>query len=191
MNTDPWQQVTTVNGLPADEVISALQKTIRRSLTEQAVALAWEMYCTSEALEDFAWQRLLVISVEDVGFGAVEAPVLVSTLERIRRRFDFSAPDRPLFLVHAVRYLSAQPKDRSSDLLRNITEEEFRRGRIPEIPDFALDMHTRRGQELGRGMQHFLTEASRVEPLSPGSHDVYLARLSDLLAAEPEGPSPE
>ena len=38
--------------------------------------------------------------------------------------------------------------------------------RLPEIPDFALDMHTRRGQEMGRDYRHFIEEASRVEPQS-------------------------
>jgi hypothetical protein len=35
---------------------------------------------------------------------------------------------------------------------------------LPEIPDFALDMHTRRGQEMGRDYRFFMEEASRVEP---------------------------
>jgi hypothetical protein len=32
-----------------------------------------------------------------------------------------------------------------------------------EIPDHALDMHTARGRRLGRGKQHFLDEAGRLE----------------------------
>lgn len=182
MNSDPWQQVTTRHGLAADEVISALQKSIRRGLTEEAVALAFEMYQTSRELEDFAWLRLHVISVEDVGFGCPQAPILVAALDASRARFDYSAPDRALFLVHAVRYLCAQPKDRSSDLLLNIVAEQSRRGMCPQIPDYALDMHTRRGRHMGRGMQHFLDEASKVEPPAPGPQDEYRERLIQLLA---------
>ena len=37
-------------------------------------------------------------------------------------------------------------------------------GYVPEIPDIALDKHTLRGQELGRGSEHFLKEASKVFP---------------------------
>ena len=77
---DPWQRTTTENGFPADEVISALQKSIRRGLTENAVLLGWEMYLTSPELEQKLWDRLAVISVEDVGFGNLDAPVLVDTL---------------------------------------------------------------------------------------------------------------
>ena len=50
---DPWQQVTTYNGLKADHVISALQKEIRRGNTENATLLAYEMVITSPALEDY------------------------------------------------------------------------------------------------------------------------------------------
>jgi len=30
----------------------------------------------------------------------------------------------------------------------------------PEIPDYALDLHTRAGKEKGRGRYHYLTEAT-------------------------------
>ncbi len=60
--THGWAK--TYRGLPADQVISALQKEIRRGHTENAVLLAYEMVITSPALEDYLWKRLLVISVE-------------------------------------------------------------------------------------------------------------------------------
>ena len=41
---DPWQRTTTENGFPADEVISALQKSIRRGLVENALLLGWEIF---------------------------------------------------------------------------------------------------------------------------------------------------
>ena len=34
---DPWSKITTRNGYAGDEVISALQKSIRRGLEEQAI----------------------------------------------------------------------------------------------------------------------------------------------------------
>ena len=36
--------------------------------------------------------------------------------------------------------------------------------RLPKVPDFALDMHTRRGQAMGRDYRFFMEEASRVIP---------------------------
>lgn len=75
----------TRHGLAADEVVSALQKEIRRGHTENAALLAYEMLTTDVALEAKLWQRLQVISVEDVGFGQPEAPVLVQALYEMPR----------------------------------------------------------------------------------------------------------
>ncbi len=178
---DPWQNCITKSGLNADEVISGIQKSIRRGEVEDATAFAWEMYITSKELENYMWKRLMVISVEDIGFGDVNAPILIKTLNDMRKEFSYTAPDRPLFFVHAVRYLCAQLKDRSSDMLRNIIEKEFNNGRKPEIRDYILDMHTRRGKEMGRDINYFLNEASKVIPLKSGAHDEYLPRLCKLI----------
>ena len=43
---DPWQRTTTEHGLATDEVISALQKSLRRGMLDNALLLAWEMYVT-------------------------------------------------------------------------------------------------------------------------------------------------
>ena len=44
---DPWSKITTRNGYAGDEVISALQKSIRRGLEEQACMFAYELYISS------------------------------------------------------------------------------------------------------------------------------------------------
>src|SRR5689334_15342956 len=80
LDRDPWVNVKTFNGFQADHVISALQKEIRRGNTENAALLAYEMMITSPALEDYLWQRLKVISVEDIGFGEPLAPVVLQSL---------------------------------------------------------------------------------------------------------------
>jgi replication-associated recombination protein RarA len=162
MSYDPWPKVTTRNGLQGDHVISALQKSIRRGLTEEAVTFAYEMYITSEQFEDKLWRRLQAISVEDIGFGDPSAPVLINSLNQMRQNFPYTDGDRPIFFVHAVRYLAAAKKDRTSDNLKNIIIKEFEYGRKPVIPDIALDMHTEIGRGMGRDFKHFLEEGSRV-----------------------------
>ena len=143
---DPWVDVKTYNGLPADQVISALQKEIRRANTENAVLLAYEMLITSPALEDYLWQRLMVISVEDVGFGEPNAPVMLNALYQITSAFDRRCGERGLFAIHAVRYLCGCHKDRSSDEMLNWVIRSVARGEaIASIPDYALDMHTAAG----------------------------------------------
>ena len=179
---DPWVDVKTYHGLPADQVISALQKEIRRGHTENAVLLAYEMVITSPALEDYLWQRLLVISVEDIGFGEPHAPVLVYALYQIVGTFDRSVGERQLFAVHAVRYLCRCQKDRSSDEMINWVKHAVARGEArPAIPDYALDMHTAQGQANGRGIRHFFEEGARLEPELPGRDLTYRQRIMDML----------
>jgi|LSQX01.3.fsa_nt_gb hypothetical protein len=129
-----------------------------------AIMAAYEMYITSPQFEEKLWRRLVAISVENVGFGEPMAPVLINSLNQMRKEFIYADGDRPLFFVHAIRYLCRCKKDRSSDHLKNITIHKFESGEKPEIPSYALDMHTVRGRAMGRDMLHFLTEASRVEP---------------------------
>jgi replication-associated recombination protein RarA len=179
---DPWIDVKTLHGFPADHVISALQKEIRRGHTENAALLAYEMVITSPALEDYLWRRLQVISVEDVGLGEVTAPVLINSLHQMVLTFDRGMGERQLFAVHAVRYLCGCTKDRSSDEMINWIQHASAAGQaLPTIPDYALDRHTAAGQKLGRGRRHFYEEAARLAPEREGRDLTYRDRLLAML----------
>ncbi|MER2059260.1 MAG: hypothetical protein ABTA16_10585 [Niallia sp.] len=191
MSYDPWSKVETRNGIPGDEIISALQKSIRRGLEEEAVTVAYEMYITSPEFEEKMWRRLLAISVEDIGFGEVNAPILINTLNTMRQNFPYKDGDRPMFFVHAIRYLCQCTKERSSDWLKNIVIHEFEQGRKPVIPDFALDMHTNRGREQGKDILHFLEEASKVIPEKEDINLAYKKRLIEILTSDKEKKEPE
>lgn len=177
---DPWSKITTKNGYSGDEVISSLQKSIRRGLEEQACMFAYEMYISSPELEEKMWRRLITISVEDIGMGDSMAAVLINNLNSMRKNFDYADGDRPMFFIHAIRYLCESKKDRSSDLLKNIVIKSFAMGRLPEIPDYALDKHTKKGQEMGRDSFHFLNEASKVTNESIINND-YKERYAKIL----------
>lgn len=177
---DPWSNLKTKSDLPGDQVISALQKSIRRGKVEDAVTFAYEMYITSPEMEDKLWQRLLVISVEDIGLGDINAPVVIKNLNDIRKEFQYNAVDRPLFFMHAIRYLCLCKKERTSDCLKNIIEKEFEKGKDIKIPDYAIDMHTVQGQAMGRDVFYFLDEASKVIPEMEVEND-YKERLYKIL----------
>lgn len=177
---DPWARVTTRNGLNGDEVISALQKSIRRGLAEEACKFAYEMYITSPQMEDKLWRRLITISVEDIGMGEPNSPIIINNLNQMRLEFDYADGDRTMFFIHAIRYLAACEKDRSSDLLKNIIIKGFAMGEVPVIPDYALDKHTIRGAEMGRDSFHFLNEASKVIPQMEVDND-YKERYGKIL----------
>lgn len=182
---DPWVDVKTYHGFPADQIISALQKEIRRGNAENAALIAYEMVITSHALEDYLWQRLMIISVEDVGFGEPHAPVLINALHQMLCTFDRGVGERKLFAVHAVRYLCGCQKERSSDEMINWMMRAIAQGSVrPIIPDYALDMHTARGKEMGRGLQHFLEVGAQVSPEMPGRDWTYQERLLALIENE-------
>jgi replication-associated recombination protein RarA len=182
---DPWVDVRTRHDLAADQVISALQKEIRRGNVENAALLAYEMATTSPELEEYLWYRLLVISVEDVGWGDLQAPVLVRTLYDICKTFGHRGGENLLLVVHAVRFLCACQKDRSSDEMVNwLIREVEEQGNLPCIPDYALDMHTAQGQALGRGKLHFWEEGAKISPELPDRDTTYYDRMLAVLRGQ-------
>ena len=182
LDRDPWVDVKTYNGFQADHVISALQKEIRRGNAENAALLAYEMILTSHQLEDYLWHRLKVISVEDIGFGETLAPVLIQSLFEMTSACDRTTGERKLYAIHAVRYLCACQKDRSSDEMINWINHSSQSGKVlPVIPECALDMHTAEGQSKGRGRRHFFEEASRVIPEAKERDRTYLERILQML----------
>lgn len=187
MSYDQWSNIKTRNGIPGDEVISALQKCIRRNEEQKAIRFAYEMYITSMEFEEKLWRRIQIISIEDIGFGDIQAPMYINTLNQMRKNFPYNDGDRPLFFIHAIRYLCNCKKERSSDHLKNIIMKEFDMGIIPEIPEFALDCHTVRGREMGRDVIHFLTEASRVTPEKEDAIQEYKEVLHKMVRDELEG----
>ena len=183
---DPWSNTKTKHGLDADLVISALQKCIRRADADKAMRMAYELYITSTFHEEKMWNRLLVISVEDIGFGNPYAPVFVKTMNDLRKEYPYGDGDRPIFFLHAIRYLCMSKKERSTDHIKNIIMRESAKGIVPEIPDFAVDMHTIKGRAMGRDVFYFLDEASKVTPLWEEYDDSYRQKLYQMCKEEAE-----
>jgi replication-associated recombination protein RarA len=178
----------SVHGLPGDELRSALQKSIRRGLLENALLVGYELFQTGPEAERLLWERLQIISVEDVGFGRADAPILLDALHRMHEQFAWPGGERFLFAAHAIRLLATSPKDRTTDELVNwISHLADDEGLRPEIMDVALDVHTRRGQLMGRGLRHFLGEGALVENEMPDRDLTYRRRLLALHGITGEG----
>ena len=179
---DPWSRIQSIHGFAADELISTLQKSIRRGMVENAAITAYEMYLSSAPMEDQAWRRLETISVEDVGMGNPHAPLLIHALNDFRQRVPRDVGDRFLFLLHAVRVLALSQKDRTSDEMVNWIRRVVDRGEAqPELFDDVFDMHTRRGQQMGRGFEQWFNNGARVENELPGRDTTYRQRLLDAI----------
>ena len=184
MSYDPWAGITSRSGVPGDELVAGLQKSIRRADFEIAVRIAYEMYITSEQFEDKLWRRLTIIACEDIGFGNPYAICVINKLDEARKQFRYTDGDRPLFFFYAIRYLCAQPKERSTDCLKNLVIKKFEQGYVPEVPDYAYDVHTVKGRAKGRDIIHFLDEASKVFPVMEGYDDTYRLQLKEVIKEE-------
>lgn len=103
-------------------------------------------------------------SCEDIGPADPLAIVVVNSCwtawERIKKAGGSKAYVDPNLLAMAVLYVARAPKNRTvDDLLCHITGKA-QAGWRAEIPDWVLDMHTRRGRALGRNLEHFYREAA-------------------------------
>jgi replication-associated recombination protein RarA len=141
----------TVRGFRLGECLSALQKGIRRC--DEAVALTMAVEMDQSGHGQMLWNRLLIIASEDIGLAEPQLPAQVRALYEnwrdARERRNASKPER-LFVLHAVMLMARAKKSRVVDNAIWATygvEEPL----VPEIPEYALDGHTARGRQLGRG----------------------------------------
>ena len=66
-------------------------------------------------------------------------------------------------LAMAILYLARAPKNREVDEFKNHIEKRKREGWGPEVPDFALDVHTKRGREMGKTEADWLKEGAEIK----------------------------
>jgi MgsA AAA+ ATPase C terminal len=175
---DPYPRTTSPRGIPVDQLVSVLQKEIRRSHVDNAVLAAYEMHSTSKEVAAHLWRRLRVIAVEDVGMGAPLAPVL---LRELQADYDDSGGTDWMQVVHAVRYLATAPKDRTSSEHADYARTMVEAGKLAvDVPDYALCVHTRAGRQMGRGLLHWWENGAQVRDELPSADHTYRdALISD------------
>ena len=163
-----YESPTTRNGYEFFEVSSAIQKAIRRGDEDVALYFAAELYNSGYA--EYLWKRLKIIASEDIGLAEPLMPATIQALYQsfvdVKKKADGKHfPDR-LFLVHAVLLLVRAQKSRLVDWALICAFDHANNEKI-EIPDYAYDMHTRKGRKMNRTIDHFWNEASRLEPHDP------------------------
>lgn len=160
-STDPFAGRTTLHGLASDEVRSALHKHVRRGDAEQAIRAALELARTDPDHEAEMWRRLQVLAAEDVGMGEPRSISIVRALHESADDTEPGAYDRLVFAAQAAGYLARTAKDPiNGEIMQLVLHEE----REPDIPDVALCIHTRRGQEMGRTMYDWFATGTHIEP---------------------------
>jgi replication-associated recombination protein RarA len=171
----------------------ALQKSIRRS--DERGALFWATELELSGFGGYVWKRLRIISSEDVGLAEPLMPLLVRSLyenwleETKRQKTPGYEGFHRVFLVHAVVALARARKSRMLDHALVVMYAGERP--TPEVPDYALDRHTQRGRELGRGFDHFVAEGARLENEAGDVADEYADEARELLARRRPRPQAE
>lgn len=172
----PTYELVTVNGYDYYEVLSAMQKGIRRADKKLSVFWALELY-NGEQLPHFTpsmWRRLLVTSAEDIGGhqAVVFAKSCYDAFEATRHKVRGKNKTHRIFITRCVIGLCEMSKNRASDHFQNLIDAELKSGWKPEIPDYAYDIHTRRGKRMGkRKVDFFRDEQVGLNPIAEDEQD--------------------
>jgi replication-associated recombination protein RarA len=170
---------TTKHGYDHYELLSALQKCIRRGLDYEAVHFAVEL---EEFNPTMLWNRLKIIACEDVGPANPIMPLLIDLLQKqyLAEKSKLAESTYRLFFVNAVVCLCRSQKSRvTDDLLTIVYTERERDGVFLPIPDFALDKHTARGKAMGKGIDDFFSEGNKLA--NEAFLNPYTERAKELL----------
>lgn len=174
-------KLQSLRGYDIYELLSALQKDIRRGNESKALFWAAELEGCDKDGREKLWNRLKVVASEDIGPANHLAPIVVETLEKQY----FDARERKndscrLFLSNAILFLARSPKSRVVDDLLNVVYGEIQHeDKKLEIPDYALDKHTLRGKKMGRGFEHFFSEGAKLS--NEAFEDPYIERAKEIL----------
>lgn len=155
-------EIKTKKGYDFFQVASAFQKSIRRCDEEQSTFWGIELY--ESGYQSYAWKRMVIMASEDVGLGD---PDVIVKIMALKQSYDFlssknerSLPERLPFM-QAVLLLTRCMKSRYVD--HAITYYwQTHKDKFLEMPDYAYDMHTRKGKAMGRGLKYFYEESVKT-----------------------------
>lgn len=156
-------ELRTKNGYRLDEVVSALQKEIRRG--NELMASYWAFEMNESGYWRYCFRRLQVVAGEDLGLANPEAMILVSStysslLAQDKVKKIIQVDNNVLGFI--VSYMARSKKSRVVDYIGGIILKRKEQGWKPKIPDYAIDEHTEKGRELGKDDNEFFREGSRI-----------------------------
>lgn len=151
------------NNYKLDEVVSALQKEIRRG--NELMASYWAFELNESGYWRYCFRRLQTICGEDIGLANPEAMIVVSSTfssllaqDKVRK---IAQVDNNI-IGFLVSYLARSPKSRHIDYLGGLILKKKEKGWKPEIPTYAIDEHTEKGKILGKSDYDFFKEGSFI-----------------------------
>ena len=159
-----------------------MQKSIRRGLEKEALFFMSELAGSGYA--GYVWRRYHVIASEDIGLANNSA---ISTITALHSSWSLlvktNHEEAIIPLVHATLLLVRSAKSRLVDEAKMYC---LKNGDMLEVPDWALDVHTRRGKAKGRGLKFFLENGMYLEnedksiPDPVGHKSFFIKFLTDV-----------
>lgn len=161
----------TMNNLPAMACLSAMQKCIRRGMEVEAMQFACELLHTSKGFHSMVCNRLEIISHEDIDTEADPriVPFVKAACDQARGWYDPDKIGRSRMAIgNAIRMMCRAKKSREGDHFHvAVGLASLIEGFVPEIPDWANDQHTLKGKRMGRGLDYFRAESTKLNPPAP------------------------
>ncbi|MBU1849268.1 MAG: hypothetical protein KKH40_00930, partial [Nanoarchaeota archaeon] len=148
-----FSELQTISGYSADQVISALQKEIRRGNFENACFFCMELLDSGNIFINKFWERMSVIVVEDVS--DVHAINTVRNLKETYFDLENSKKwDKDMQAIKAVQILCEAKKDRIVSEIYDYMKIKRKEGLKIKIPKYAIDMHTKQGKKEKKDYLH-------------------------------------
>lgn len=160
------------SGTDFAEIMSGLQKTIRRGMEREALVLAWEMFESN--YHAAIARRLQIVVVEDIGLANPQLVAQVHTLCTcyLLVKKEVKRPVEPLALIQCIIMMCRSPKNRECDDAQIVVDHAIKSGKtsaakvIEEHETFIADRHTDRGRarlrkqatESGKSYEEVATE---------------------------------
>lgn len=160
----PLQNVSP-NGYNGYELMSALQKFIRRGMEKEALWVFFESEATG--LYSIMKNRLLTIVYEDIG--VANEPLLNSISSHIFRADEFYKAKNGgwrLVITNIIIMACRGQKTRMADDMIAYVLAEKSLGWVVDFQDyeeFIYDCHTLQGKRKGRGTEHFWNHSAKLD----------------------------
>lgn len=155
------------------ENVSLMQKALRRGEERLACRAIFAML-DGPTPPSFVFSRLRICLIEDLG------PADPSTMDLAFRLIDLAQTQRTsnakswvwrMAISNLCVLVGRAPKWRIGNSLAAAAFHENQMEGNPEVPDWALDQHTRRGKAKGRGLDHFFEVGCKCNELDPRESD--------------------
>tara|TARA_B100000809_G_scaffold68321_1_gene65478 strand:- start:797 stop:1384 length:588 start_codon:yes stop_codon:yes gene_type:complete len=168
---------------PLDEVVSSLQKCIRRGLETQA--MYWALELIENNMAAYLWRRLAVTSVEDCDSDEVVAHVWACyKLSNLAVKGAKNQAETNAVASAILRMCRCEKSREACDLDAAVSFDRKAGVRLT-IPDFAKDMHTKAGKDEGLrgsdGITAFCIEGRLLDRERPNKYRKVLLKALRFL----------